>query len=714
MPPENYYFQINLKDYWRVIKKKRWAILVPIIIIPLTTLIITLKAPPRYQSTATLLIEPENPYLKLSGLRDGTSSPLNLKVFYNTQYALFESRSLAQDVLDQLPPENKTFFQSNKNSSSGFLKKLPNSTAATNKPTDPVDKFIKQIKITPVMESNLVKVSCQGRSGPEAAKITNTLIQVYVKKNYGWRQDDFFNTIQTLATNLPKLQKNYEASLEKLYDFKQSNEIMPFKEYRNITMARLSQLTEKLTESESERILLESQYQNFQNHPHALMTKNHSKATSLEKFIQKLYLQKSSLEMEHRELITKYKKKHPVWQKKNAEKSAIEYQIQVARNQLLNNLQITYKQIEAEEAALKKIIAKERQKTINQEQQYAQLESLIKDCELKEKVFNKYLGNISALKQIVGLKNTNIKVIDYAKVPQSPINHRVVFNFLLSLFISLLVGFAFAFITEYFDDSIDNEEILSFYAKDLPLLGTLPLIDFGKVTSDSSDPSTNLILVQKEPYSNYGESIRMIRTGSNCITDKSKTIYLTSASPNEGKTLTALNFAATLAQDGKKVLLVEADLRKPSLQNHLGLKDHRGIAEVLLKKNKLEEVIQQSGLANLNVLLAGKISTHPVSLLESPAMNFLVETTKKSYDNIIFDLPPALLVADAALLASKLDLGILIVYAGRTRGRLIQKSIQQLRQSGAKAIGIVLNAVPHQHQKYPYYNKYYYSPKQNA
>lgn len=306
----------------------------------------------------------------------------------------------------------------------------------------------------------------------------------------------------------------------------------------------------------------------------------------------------------------------------------------------------------------------------------------------------------------------NVRIMDYAKTPQSPIKPRKKLNAMLGLLVGFMLGGGLAFLLAYLDTSVRTIEDVEKYFS-WPVLGIIPRFDHtdgelsGKTSRSEIEP-----VVSKYPKSVSAEAYRTLRTNiqlSN-LDHPPKTLVVTSAGPLEGKSTTALNLAVALAQRESKVLLVDGDLRKSVIHKALHLDNATGLADLILNHGSLEATVKKfDSVDNLWVLTSGSTPSNPSELLGSGRMKSLVEQVKKEYDYVVFDAPPLMAVSDAAVLASQAD-GILVVISpGKLRREIALRTKELLDRIGTPVLGCVLNGVEPSHSNYYYYYHYYHS-----
>lgn len=303
-----------------------------------------------------------------------------------------------------------------------------------------------------------------------------------------------------------------------------------------------------------------------------------------------------------------------------------------------------------------------------------------------------------------------LSVIEPAGLPVAPIGPNTSLNVMLAAAVGALLSLGAILLLEYLDDTIKSPEDLR-RAADLTALGVIARI--GRVQR----PSDQLVTAHSssDPIS---EAYRVLRTNLQFsgLKNPAGTLLVTSSGPGEGKTTTAANLAVMLAQTQKKVILVDADLRRPSQHKLFGLSNKSGLTSLVLDESlTIEDVLQPSGLGGLQVLTSGPLPPNPAEVLHSAEMGRIMERLRSDADLVIFDSPPVLAVADAVILASKLHSTMLVVDAGRTRTEAVRRSVEMLAKVNAKLLGAVLNKMSRRRAEgYTYYYNYYSSAAHGA
>jgi capsular exopolysaccharide synthesis family protein len=307
---------------------------------------------------------------------------------------------------------------------------------------------------------------------------------------------------------------------------------------------------------------------------------------------------------------------------------------------------------------------------------------------------------------------SNVKLVDKADIPKSPVSPNRPRTILIWMFMSLFVGVSVALVLDYLDDTIKTPDDLQVRAG-VPVLGFVPNMK-GKLIKKGGFPYRALVAMT-EPASSATEAYRNIRTNLffSAPAEENKVLTVTSGGPSDGKTTTSCNLALVMAQSGKRVLLIDADMRKPMIHRAMGLGNKVGLSSVLVGACKLDEAVQKPKnnghvVEHLDILSAGPRSPNPAELLDSQSMRNLLEEARGKYDRVIVDTPPVLFVADASIISAMSDGVVMVLKSARSTRTLVSRTREQLEGVNARIVGGILNDVRVSRWGY-YYSSYYYS-----
>jgi capsular exopolysaccharide synthesis family protein len=387
----------------------------------------------------------------------------------------------------------------------------------------------------------------------------------------------------------------------------------------------------------------------------------------------------------------------------------------ISRDEIMNLLKNEYLKLEARLTEYSKIYKDKHPKMIRLKEEMQELVNRIEGVKLLDFTYEIDKASTPEQKQahaLQGLKANNVSIQDYAKPPIKPDKPKKLLNILLALAIGAFGGIGMAFFFEYLDDVVrdynDLERIVQW-----PLLGGIPRMKVSglRLTEFKKDKFTHL--KPKEPVS---EAYRCIRTSvffASTQENPLRAMLVTSPGPQEGKTTTLCNLGIVMAQAGKKVLLVDADMRKPRIHGIFKHKNLKGISDFLSMQSGIDSIINPTDIENLSFVSAGTAPPNPSELLSSHKVKEFIDTAKKKFDIILFDTPPCAIVTDAIILSRAVDGAIMVIESGRTSKRALPRIFKLFKDANAKVIGAILNRIsPATSNYYHYYHyKSYYGKK---
>jgi capsular exopolysaccharide synthesis family protein len=513
-----------------------------------------------------------------------------------------------------------------------------------------------------------------------------------------------------------------ETSQEKLVRYQKEHEILGIDEKQNITTSKLDELNKALTTAESERMDKESIYRLVQ----AGDTDTVASAASVldsagggaqtgNSLLETLRTREADLKIQAAELNTQFGPSYPKLAQINNQLKEIDLQILAETKKIGGKIKGQYMAAVQRENMLHDALDKQKQEANKLNESAIEYSLLKRDLDTNRQLYEGLLEKLKQAGVSAGLRSNNFRIVDVARVPTAPIEPNIPRNLTFAFMLGLTSGVGLAFLLEGLDNTVRTTEQAQMISG-LPPLGMIPLGSRSaregptakRLVIASSKEAVELI-TQVRPQSQMAESYRALRTSlllSN-LGAPPKVIMVTSALPQEGKTTTSLNCAVVLAQKGIRVLLIDADLRRPSIHKTLGMGPRSGLSNVLTGSATLEQAITRSSiLPNLNILPAGTPPPNPAELLASPNMRDILDKLRGQYDHIVVDTPPTLSVTDAVVLSPRADAIVLVIRSGQTTKQALRRSRDVLMQVNAKVSGVLLNAVDLSSPDYYYYYEY--------
>ncbi|MDH3975289.1 MAG: polysaccharide biosynthesis tyrosine autokinase [Deltaproteobacteria bacterium] len=670
--------ELNIKDYIRIVRKRLWLVAAILIIAVTIAAVKAFSIIPIYQASVKILIERENP--NILSFQDVMNIDASSSDYYATQAGIISSRRLARKVFDASPLNKLKKFE-------GVLY--------------PESVLLNMLTVNPERGSRFVHLSIKGPDPEEAADLANLWADTYVEQNLTEKINASSQATIWLSEQVKELQEKVTSSEFALQEYKEKHNIISLEERQNIVVQKLSELNSALIKANMSRLKREAKYGQLNE----LMTKNSWEAlTNLVDSPQVNTLNASLLDMkrERAELSGTYGKKHPKMASIISQIKTLEAIIAEEVRKFVRKTKDDYEIAKLEEVTLRKSLDEQKREALALNKKAIKYNVLKRESEGNRKLFDVLLNRLKETSLTEGMEFNNIRIVDYAQRPGKPVYPNKRKMILMGVLIGLFGGISLTLFLEFLDDRIKSESDVERYLG-IPFLGTIPAI-FGK-------EQENLYLItDKMPKSMISEAFRGLRTSVLfSSSDKEiKTIMVTSGGPGEGKTTAAINLAVTMSHEGKRSLLIDCDLRRPTLQKVFNLKGSGGLSNILVDHDlSINAVINETGIENLGIITCGPIPPNPSELLGSRRMQEIISILEKDYDRIIFDSPPSISLADAAVLGRAVDGVVLVVDTKSTARGKAQKSIKALSEVGANMIGVALNRVNTREDGY--YGYYYYN-----
>lgn len=698
---------IDLLGYWRILVKRKWTVLGAAAIVLATALVATLLMTPVYRASATLQIDRDTmDIVQVEGMNKVQSS--NGADFYQTQYELLRSRALAERVVNQLglaaegaldaivPPSAWSRLRALLGDGDAPSKAVAERAMAQRK-LAAVATFQQGVTIEPVRNSRLVTVHYDSRDPAFSVRAANALAEGFMASNleHGFESSAYAKSY--LEDRLQELKLKLEDSERKLVAFAQKEQIISAgAETGTLTEQSMGAINAALGDARKERARVEARWRQAQAASGTALPADALGNSS----IRGLQEMRSKLMAEYQDKLRLYKPAYPTML------------------QLKGQMDELDKQIGAEIANIKASIRAEYQAAVNQEAllagQLTGLKSDVLDLQGRSIQYNIYKREVDTNRQLYdallqrykeigiagGVASNNISIVDRAV---AGFKHKpdMKFNLAIGLLAGLAIGVLLALLFEYLDDTLKAPEDVE-QQLGLSVLGVIPKL---------KAPTTPAAALE-DPRSAFAESYRSVRTALQFATDEGvpRCLLVTSSTPSEGKSTTALTLARNFAQLGKRVLLIDADLRNPSLHKTLGLQNQLGLSNYLAGAAKANDVLQASGSPGLTLMASGPLPPNPAELLMGPKLLSLLSIAMEKFDQVIVDGPPVMGLADAAILGNACSGTMLVIESGETRIGLARNALKRLVAARSRVVGALLtkyaasnNAAAYGYGDYGYY-----------
>ena len=724
----------TLRDYWFMIYRRRRAAL----IFFLSTVFLALLSIPwdshQYTATTTLYMQRQT-----QAMFDAHSSTTADVSYMQTQQQLLKSRSLAAQVIRDLGLEESPLFTQVSESplswvidqlnqalgsrvaatASSLVTRIQEYLGKTRKKLAPrtrefelgvdsgkIDQYLLALAITAPTESYVIKVEFTSPDPALSKKVVNSHVATFISRNLTTRFELNAETREFFEKKLAALRVNVENSEKALTQFQRAHEIVSLDKGGGILLDQLKKLNADLTEARSRRIELESLLHVVQKGDNQILTQIIDNP-----FVQQLRRQISDLETQLAALATRYQPSYPgvitLQEQIDEAKSRLKQEL----NRIGQSIEKDYGAATAKEAALAAEAQKARQKALDLQENAVAYTVLEREVESNRVLYETVFKKTKETALTGGEPVPNLRVVDRAEIPASPDRGIVTRNLILGITVGLLGAIGLAFLLEHLDDSLKTPDDVVRFIR-LPTLGIVP--DLAKLTNGKrrglgyikklSPPQkllegprgyNNQLMVSHHPLSLMAEMYRSICT-SILFSRPDKppqTILVTSAQPNEGKTVTAINISMMLAQSSGPVLLIDADLHNGHCHKLLGLSNGHGLSNILTSNKDPRGFITKTKVNNLSVLSRGTLPPNPADLLGSDKMRQILDLLAADFTFIVIDSAPLLPVSDTVLLSTKIDGVVLVARGGEVSRQLVRRARERLDYVKAQILGVVLNGV---------------------
>jgi succinoglycan biosynthesis transport protein ExoP len=675
--------KLHFLDYWRIIRIRKTVILAVFLLVVLTTTAVTFLLPQTFMSIARIEVSKEGG--DISGLLQLQSAPQQYDPYFiQTEFEKIRSQKILNQVINDLGLIDTWGKRFN-------LDRL--------RPQEAYALLSKQIDLRQSRNTSLIEIRAYSDNKDEAAAIANKIAQVYKKSRIDMRKE-------LSESGISALKEEFDQQTKKVLDVQKAVDEQRMK-------LGISELGESVLSATSEQ----ESVRNLERDRDGYLIA-YTQANELVQNLQKLSpkelrqaiptaaadplmdkLLANLAEAEHRfvTMSTDLSPEHPDVLRVAELIKTVNRQIDERVQGVMTGLS---KLVASKKATLDTLTAEvEKAKTLDTTRRalYSPYFAAKRDLETQQRIRDTIYMRI--LQETVDAKipkSTLVEIVDDAEAGNRPVRPNIPLNIALGVIVGLIMGFGLAFFIEYLDTSVKTIDDVE-RAMQAPVLGVIPQ----NVGS----------LLQEGPDSPHAEAYRVLRTNLlfSRKDPKDNTITVVSGGAGEGKSTTIFNLAAVFAQNGSRVLLVDSDLRRPSLHKFLNLSNSLGLTNLLLKQNTIEEVIQTTALPTLHFLPSGKLPSSALGILNSTQMREFVQKAKERYDFVFFDSPPIMGVSDASVLASEVDMALLVIQYRKYPQVMTIRAKQMVEKVGGNLLGVVLNNINiSQDSYYYYYSGYYY------
>ena len=749
-----------LREFWRSLRKHLWLVVGVTLCATAAAAVYNARKPDVYEAKAQVRVDQENNNNAARGAV-GPNAPIIVNngqtldpQYFNTQLQILTGPALMRRIVKQIDLEhNPTFFRSPNESRTvlqsllymtGLSKDtedkkddrspapiaptlksegkqaLPSNIEDTLEEAKRLDRYVRVIlgnlKVTQVRDTRIINISYQHQDAQLAAKIVNSIAQTYVNSNGTNRDATMATESEFLKQRIAQLQNEIKGDNLRLNDYaKQTGTLALGDKTQDVVVERLAALNRQLVEAENARRLAEAQYK-IGSEKSVVGSTTAKETFDLEKRL-------NELEQKRAKLRETFKDEWKDVKEVNAEIAEIQKQIETTKTQRTSNtltvLEANYREALQREQNSRVAFEKQKAETRVQNSTAVNYRIIQDEIDTKKKLLDDLIQKDKQLDMAVSGNSNNITVQEYGLTPNFPIGPKRTQGILLAFLMSFAFGVGLARLLDYLDTTVRTVQDIEKYLR-LPVLSLIPSVGGWRRIAPSNalqksdgNPSEEL-LIRSDMRSPLAETYRQLRTSILLSTAgrAPKTLLVTSSQASEGKTTNAVNVAYTLTQTGAKVLIIDADMRRPRLHNIFQMENSRGLSTILsseLTEAEILSIIMQYESTGVYVLPSGPLPPNPSELLSSEAMRRFLKILEGTFAHVVIDSPPITLVTDSVILGSMVDGVLLVVQGDRTSRELVRRSQRLLHEVGARVFGVILNNVNIKPEDYYYYQSYYAS-----
>jgi capsular exopolysaccharide synthesis family protein len=701
----------HLRDYALALYKRRRTGLAAFAIVVGAMVAYTFTATPIYEARARILMDAERQ--NIVDFKEIVAPDDARGDYYQTQYNLLESRSLARKTITALNLWRHPQFAGDGDEAGRFSPRALYATlrgalaqAGGNAPVHEdetqaeskvIDRFLEHLTVAPLRTSRLTDIRFTSPDAVLATKIANEHAHAFIEQNLEFKFTASKEASAWLVDQLQQQRKQVETAESALQAYRESNEAISFEDRENIVVQKLTDLNGAVTRAKTERIEKESRYEQLM----AMRSRNAPLDTFptilANPFIQQQKTEIAGLQRQQAELGRRLGDLHPDMVKLHATIEGAQEKLETEISKVVESVKNEFLGAQAQERALLGALNAQKLEALSMNRKAIEYGVLQRDVESSRQVYNSLLQRTKETGVSTELKTNNIRVVDAAEVPRSPISPRHMVDVFGGVLCGAALGIFLVFFFEYIDNRLKTPDAVA-EALGLTALAILPRVSGG------DEP-----LVTASESAGFVEAIRCLRTNvlfSQAQEQGARTVVVTSTGPEEGKSVTAANLAISLSEAGLRVVLIDADLRRPRVHEIMGTVQEPGLSNVLVGTATPSQALRPTKVGTLRVMGAGRIPPNPAELLGSDQFKRFLASLNGFFDWVIIDAPPVLPVTDAVIMSQSVTGVLFVVDADETNRYRARHALSRLRRVRAPLLGAVLNGADFSSNS-AYYSDYY-------
>lgn len=714
--------EIHLRDYYRIIRKRKAIILTFTFITFALVLLATFSQTPKYTAAVQILID-RNYDTEIMGRGYVPYDP----EFYGTQFNIIQSHNVVTRVISKLKldtkyrhyffkPETTSVLQPFKDWLKSIITSFLPQGDPDELPASATDTIIEvapitdaqiitamiqgNLQATPVPNTKIVIISYSNENPAMAQLVVNNIAKAYMDEMLEIKMHASSYAIEWMTLKAKEEKKKLESSERIMQQYTRDHDIITVENKMAIVPQKLMDYAKQLSIAESEQQQLREVYLQIKNTGDDLEALESIPIVTANKTLQSLRDSILKSEQVIDELSKKYGPKHPVMIKAVSERDHLLIEKKHELKRIERSLENDYKLARSKSRNLQKLLDQTKQDLLNLKERFIQYDILKREVDTTNVLYDALVGRIKQQSANEQTQAVNIWVVKNADLPVAPSSPRKKRNMMLALILGVFGGVGMAFFIEYLDNTVKS-------ASDIERRIGLPILGLISTPKKGEDIQT---VIKENPKSILAESYRSVRSQVllSVAEQPPKTILVCSVTPQEGKTTTAANFARTLAQADKSVLIIDCDMRKPRLHKFFKTPNKVGLS-AFLSGSSSEVSILPIPDEPIHIIPSGPIPPNPSELLTSNQMQKLLAAMRARYDFVIIDSPPVMSVTDSQILSKMVDGTILVVRYSQTTWDQLQQGTKLFTDVQANMLGIVLNGVGNKGADDGFYYPGYYS-----
>jgi capsular exopolysaccharide synthesis family protein len=696
------HFVQDARRYLAVLQKRHAIVITCLAVSLVFSVIYNYTTRPTYEATTQILIDRATP--KVLATKDLVDPGVQ---DFQTEYELLRGRTLAEKTVERLKLHRSAELATGPLMSPWerfqrkFLGKAPQlNIDADGMPLSPAAAALRsRLRIEPLPGGRLVNLRFTAYDPSLSALVANTIAELYIEQSREFRNSSSTEATGWLSDRLLEQRAKVEAAERALIEYQEEKGLAGTSAESSPDGDRVATLETAVITARMDRVGKETALSQARSVPTSQLAS--LPAVMANPGVQEARSKVAELQAEYGRLGDTLGEKHPDMVRLRGDIQAAQDKLQAEMRNALRALEGDAQAARAREAGLEASLVQARSESLEVGRKAIEYNALRREVETNKQLFQSLMSRSKETGLESELKSNNVRIMEKAEVPRAPAAPRRARNYQLALAFGLALGFALALLFEHVDNTVKTPEDIK--AMDLPFLGMVP-----NVEQRPGQPAAARAANTTSPDAAVAEAYRVLRTNLifSAPAEGGRALVLTSANPGEGKTTTTANLAVALALNGAKVLVVEADLRRPALHQHFRIKKTPGLTDLIVSKCQASQAIQSTRFKGLQVLPCGYVPPNPAELLGSSSMREIVQALRSCYDWVLIDTPPVLAMADTPVLSPLVDGIILVVCAEQSPRPAVQRAVDQLRAVGGKLAGVVLNRVDLRRNSY-YYGQYY-------